>query len=211
MLLNQISKELVIILYLGRDNMKSVLNIILIFFLCVSCENEIDNRVELSSKHQIWVSFKSDYEYTIRDENHGDFSSKRLIYDRDGQSYDFLFVIGNAISNLTEKDPIVTFDEDIYEMSKESSENRVVFVSKEGVYDMDLIRVQNVKIDSIGNSLVKILSPRRGRKGLYAIHFYCVVESKSLGCIRMTIRGEDLNKNQEEELLRLANNIKIGK
>lgn len=132
-----------------------------------------------------------------------------LEYEINEKHYSFDIWFGTAISSLQEKEPIIFQEREVYNRHLKNEDLNVPFyyVSPKVSIDKDLYLKQSVKIDSIAGSLVKIITPRRGREGLYAVHFYCIPNTADINCWRMTIMGCNLDSVEEIELMRLAKSV----
>ena len=191
--------------------MRKILTV-LIILMCVSCGTN-KRTIFLTENSNISLELETE-DYSLINIDGIDYYNSNLEYTVNKSNYSFVIRVGNTISDLTETDPVIVVEEENYNelvQIKDSLKFEFYYmpICFNCIRDIDLARKQSVRFDSINNFFCKIITPRLGRKGLYAIHFYKVYESETLGNIKLQIIGHDLSKVQEEEMWRLAKSLKV--
>ena len=183
-----------------------------VFFFLLSCENA-KQEVEIYHDPNVTVEIFTN-NFTLKtDTNLIDSDLLNLTYNFRDKDLSFDIFLGYTIGSLTEVDPIIIREKEVYldHLASNRSGQDIHYLPIGESLDIDLYRERNVRFDSINGKLCKIIRPRRGSKGMYAVHYYSLFDHGIRGDLQLSIIGYDLSELEENELIRLAKSVKCGR
>jgi hypothetical protein len=189
--------------------MKSLIFSTFLISVISSCEQK-GKEVSIIGESKVTIEMETE-EYSLDNSGQGiDSDFKQLKYILSEDSISITIWSGCCISNLTESEPIIIYEEEIYNQHKEKGQlkNNWFYHDPREQMDLDKYLLQNVKFDTIAGYEVKIISPRSGRNGLYAYHFYNLDSEGSVD-LKLNLMSYDLNTVQQSEFDRLVHSLKV--